>query len=66
MIHRMLLPVNDDDHMPPDGKPQPTLAEIAVLQWWIERGAPADKTVSDLQPGPEIQRIITAAKASTD
>jgi hypothetical protein len=63
MIHRVLLPLNDDDHMPPDGKPQPTLAEIAVLQWWIERGAPVDKTVGDLQPGPEIQRIISAAQA---
>jgi hypothetical protein len=66
MIHRVLLPLNDDDHMPPDGKPQPTLAEIAVLQWWIERGAPADKTIGELQPAPEIQRIITAAQAGTD
>src|ERR1035438_7150468 len=40
MIHRLLLPLNDDDHMPPDGEPQPILAEIAALQWWIERGAP--------------------------
>jgi uncharacterized membrane protein len=66
MIHRVLLPMNDDDHMPPDGKPQPTLAEIAVLQWWIEHGAPADKTVGDLQPGPEMQRIINAAQAGAD
>jgi hypothetical protein len=66
MIHRVLLPLNDDDHMPPDGKPQPTLAEIAVLQWWIERGAPADKTVGELQPGAEIQRIITAAQVGAE
>jgi uncharacterized membrane protein len=63
MIHRLLLPLNDDDHMPPDGKPQPTLAEIAALQWWIENGAPADKTVADLKPSPEIQRILDAAQA---
>ena len=66
MIRRVLLPLNDDDHMPPDGKPQPTLAEIAVLQWWIEQGAPADKTVGDLQPGPEIQRIIISAAQAGD
>ena len=66
MIHRLLLQLNDDDHMPPDGKPQPTLEEIAVLQWWIERGAPGDKTIGDLQPGPEMQRIIDAARAGTE
>ena len=40
MIRRLLLPVEDDDHMPPDGKPQPTAAEIALLQLWINAGAP--------------------------
>ncbi len=65
MIHRLLLPPDDDDHMPPDGKPQPTLAEIAVLAWWIELGAPADKTLGDLKPGPEVQRILDAARAAS-
>jgi hypothetical protein len=51
--------------MPPEGKPQPTLAEIAALQWWIERGAPVDKTVGDLKPGPEIQRILSAAQVGS-
>jgi hypothetical protein len=65
MIHRLLLPLYDDDHMPPDGKPQPTLTEIAALQWWIERGAPAEKTVGDFKPGPEIQRILSAARVGS-
>jgi hypothetical protein len=56
MIHRLLLPLIDGDHMPPDGKPQPILAEIVVLQWWVEHGAPANKTVGDLNPGRETQR----------
>lgn len=65
MIHRLLVPLNDDDHMLPDGKPQPTLAEIATLLWWIERGASADKAVGELKPGPEIQRILSAAQAES-
>jgi Planctomycete cytochrome C len=65
MIQRLLLPLNDDDHMPPEGKPQPTLAEIAALQWWIERGAPADKTIGDLKPGPEIRRILSTAETGS-
>jgi len=63
MIYRLLLPLEDEDHMPPQGKPQPTLAEIGTLQWWIEQGAPADKTVGDLKPSPEVQRILGAAQA---
>jgi hypothetical protein len=66
MIHRLLLPLSDEDHMPPEGKPQPTLAEIAVLQWWIDCGAPVDKTVGDLKPSPEVLRILSAAQAASE
>ena len=62
MIYRLLLPINDDDHMPPDGKPQPTPAEVAALQWWIENGAPRDKLIGDLKPGTEVLRILSAAR----
>ena len=40
MIKRLLLPPDHEDHMPPEGKPQPTPAEMTTLQWWIECGAP--------------------------
>jgi uncharacterized membrane protein len=40
IIQRLLLPPEDEDHMPPDGKPQPTPAELALLRWWINAGAP--------------------------
>jgi len=64
LVSRLLLPPDDEDHMPPQGKPQPTLAEIAALQWWIDCGAPGDKTVGELKPGPELQRILGSAQAS--
>jgi len=66
MIQRLLLPLNDENHMPPEGKPQPTPAEIAVLQWWIDRGAPLDKTVGELKPGTEVLRILSAARAASE
>ncbi len=31
--------VSDDDHMPPNGRPQPTSEEIAVLKKWVAAGA---------------------------
>ena len=58
LLRRIQLPFDDDDHMPPDGKPQPTVDELAVLTWWIDAGAPADKSVADLNPSAEIQGLL--------
>ena len=42
LLHRLRLPLGDEDHMPPEGKPQPSPAEILALLWWIDNGAQAD------------------------
>ncbi|HEX5052780.1 MAG TPA: c-type cytochrome domain-containing protein [Planctomycetota bacterium] len=39
MLVRCLLPIDDEDHMPPEEKPQPTAAELAALRAWIAAGA---------------------------
>jgi len=54
LLQRMLLPLDADGHMPPEGKPQPTLEQIALLQWWLDSGASTNDTFSELQPQPEI------------
>jgi uncharacterized membrane protein/mono/diheme cytochrome c family protein len=60
IIHRISLPLSDAQHMPPDGKPQPTDDQIQALQWWIDAGAPAGNpakqsftTVADLNPSAD-------------
>ncbi|WP_316819983.1 c-type cytochrome domain-containing protein [Pedobacter gandavensis] len=58
LIKRMLLPISNDDHMPPKEKPQLTAEEIALLQWWINEGAKADQKVSDLKQPEEIKPIL--------
>jgi uncharacterized membrane protein len=60
LVKRLKLPTESDDHMPPDGKPQPGPDEIALLQWWIDAGASADKKVGDLHPPANVQRILAA------
>jgi uncharacterized membrane protein len=60
LLQRALLPVSEDDHMPPDGKPQLTPAEISVLKWWIDAGAPETNTLGSLQPPPEILAALSA------
>lgn len=43
LFYRMALPAEDDDHMPPEGKPQPTPAELALVEAWIAAGAPMEE-----------------------
>ncbi|HYQ17578.1 MAG TPA: c-type cytochrome domain-containing protein, partial [Polyangiaceae bacterium] len=50
LVTRMLLPVADDDHMPPKDEPSPPPEAIALIQFWIERGASATLKVRDALP----------------
>jgi len=60
--NRLNLPVDDDDHMPPDGKPQLSAAQMTVIKWWLDAGAKTDATtLSALKPTPEILREIQSA-----
>ncbi len=54
LCKRLALPAADEDHMPPDGKRQPTADDVALLRWWIDAGADADKTVAELNPSAEV------------
>lgn len=58
LIQRILLPLEDDEHMPPDGKPQPTPDELAVLRWWIDSGAPEAAKLSELRLTAEVRAIL--------
>ncbi|MBI1191356.1 MAG: hypothetical protein GC200_11835 [Tepidisphaera sp.] len=35
LTYRMALPLSDEDHMPPKGKPQPTTDQISTVGMWI-------------------------------
>lgn len=60
ILKRIRLPATDDDHMPPNGKPQPSPDEIALVNWWLDAGAPVDKRVSELKASPRITQILAA------
>jgi len=60
VLKRIRLPDTEDDHMPPAGKPQPNPGDVALLEWWISQGAPADKKITELKPPVNIARIIEA------
>ncbi len=55
---RSTLPEDDDERMPPDGKPGLNTDELAVLKWWLDGGADPSKTISQLAPTPEIETAL--------
>jgi uncharacterized membrane protein len=60
MIKRCLLDESDDNHMPPKGKPQLSTEQIALISWWIDQGAPADKKVSELMVPDQVKPALAS------
>jgi hypothetical protein len=58
LVKRLRLPPADENHMPPDGKPQPSSQEIALLEWWLDAGAPADKPARELNLPDKIRALL--------
>jgi uncharacterized membrane protein len=57
-ISRIKLPIDDDDHMPPEGKYQMTEEETALLHWWIQEGASATLKVKDAKFPAQMQPLV--------
>ncbi|MEM9237490.1 MAG: c-type cytochrome domain-containing protein, partial [Verrucomicrobiota bacterium] len=49
IIYRIHLPLEDDEHMPPEGKKQVTEGELAILEWWIDSGSSPDGKLADYE-----------------
>lgn len=58
MMKRLLLPRNEEDHMPPKEKPQLKDNEIELIRWWIATGATFDKKTKELEQPEKIKPIL--------
>lgn len=58
LVDRIALPMDDDEHMPPEDKKQLEPHEIALIKWWIDSGASKDAKLADLKPSDEIKSAI--------
>ena len=61
LIERILLPADDDEHMPPEDEPQVTKEELALLKWWIDNGASETETVAAAKKSAEIEGLLAVA-----
>lgn len=57
-ILRLKLPIDDDEHMPPEGKDQMEAEETALLHWWIQEGASETLKVKDAKIPPQMKPFV--------
>ncbi|SKB76155.1 c-type cytochrome domain-containing protein [Dyadobacter psychrophilus] len=60
LLKRVHLPMEDKKHMPPTGKAQLTLQEIALLTLWVKKNADFKKKLTEL-PATDSLRIVATA-----
>ena len=60
MIKYIHLPLKDEDHMPPDGKPQLSKQEIDLLEHWIKAGVDFEKKLTEWPDGDTLKLLATA------
>ena len=60
LFTRLMLPLEDEDHMPPNEKPQPASSEIALIQTWINEGASFTMKVSQCREETKITTYFHA------
>lgn len=63
LLKRILLPREDDNHMPPKQKPQLSEKEIALIHWWIDEGADFNKRVKELKQSESIKTYLLALQS---
>jgi len=60
LLQRIHLPLEHDEHMPPEGKAQLDEAEKQLLEWWIAEGGSFDRSIAAHPKTEAIQRILEA------
>ena len=65
LIRRILLPLEDDDHMAPKEKPQLTTSEVEVIKWWVKTGADFNKKVKELPQDEAIKPVLISLQSGT-
>ena len=66
IIERIHLPLNEEKHMPPDGKPQLTPAELKILNDWISAGGNFNKKMLELNKADSLYILANSYKAPVE
>jgi uncharacterized membrane protein len=58
VYRRLVLPENDDDRMPPEGKTPLTSAETSLIKLWIDSGAHVNARVADVRRDTSADAVV--------
>ena len=64
-MQRLHLPLEDEDHMPPKGKIQPTAEELALMNWWMEHSNCFDCIAGTMDKSEKINKILVDLEEDT-
>jgi hypothetical protein len=65
LFSRLMLPLEDEHHMPPHAKPQLSSAEIALIQTWIEDGASFENPVGTFKQVSKVRTYFSSVLAQS-
>lgn len=65
MLLRILLPPDDEDHMPPKEKGQLSKQQVALISWWIRTGADFKARANALPQSDTIRTALALLKTAT-
>ena len=57
ILKRIALPIEDEHHMPPEGKPQLKSEEIELIRYWIQSGADYQQAIEKYQDNDSLMAI---------
>lgn len=60
LVERLLLPIDDEDHMPPKDKAQLTEDEISFISLWVDAGADTRRKLRDLTPMDTLAKLASS------
>lgn len=66
LVKLLSLPLTHEDHMPPEGKPQPSSEDVRLIKAWIDGGASAEQLAGDEKNGPELKKQLEDRFGSTE
>ncbi len=57
-LERLHLPLDDEEHMPPEGKLQLTSDELSILRKWVKSGGSFDIKLKELAPNDSLFLLV--------
>jgi len=60
LYKRLLLPKDDEKHMPPPGKKPLTDDQKRLIAWWIDSGAPSEERLANVEIPEDVNEILIA------